>query len=525
MARLYAEDRAAQRAALLSVMFLSVLALGTWGWVRVDQRTEAMALDRIDTVYRGLQLFALGGGEVVDPPYALQLARFLAPMTTAGAVAVLLSTERHLQSFAARTARGHVVAIGPSAEVTPFLLEASPRRTVVHVLDRSCANEKGRVPDAVRVVTNLSNSGWIRSAAAERADDVIIATGDDVAGLRLLHDLLNPDVPDGDSSANRPRPPHNVEGRLAPTAHRPLRVTVVLQNRSFAITAAIQQALTDPERSVRVVCRWDRLVDAAVRDVVAAETEIRPVALVGDGELTGLFTWHLHRRLLERYELESAHVAERLVLADITAADAYASRHHNQPGIKIAVEDVAVLSRNKGALAVVFVGDRGGPAGARAYEWASRRTTDNVWFLASDSGATGGLSATGGNLRVIDALSRSTGAVLRDPWERLAAHCQDRTSAEPATPTHETESTDLACRIRRAAQALGLQPGYRLEASSGERRAVAPLPEHVAKAVATASGLALPLCYEFPSLLSAADITVHNTGADSLASHRGGLST
>jgi hypothetical protein len=161
------------------------------GAIGVSRTAASCRID--DCLYSALQLFAVQAPSgVEEPPLLLNVARFLAPLVLGYAVVLALlesARERATLWRLALSARNHVVVVGLTDVGLAAAIEARIGREDVVVtgadhdprLLRACRAHR---IDVVRSHTEYP--GMLRAARADRAETVIIATGDDTANLRAL---------------------------------------------------------------------------------------------------------------------------------------------------------------------------------------------------------------------------------------------------------------------------------------------------------------------------------------------------
>lgn len=173
---------------LLSLPLLIVFALGLIGVARTD-----LDLPPLQAVYHVLELFSLNGGwttELATLPWQLELARFLAPVTTVASLAwVLLSRTRvTLANAVARFARDHVLCIGLSDRTWNILVACRHAgRRVVVVTDRPGAalvDEARRLGHRVIEVARIDDT-VLQHAGILRAGHLVVFTDDDGENVEL----------------------------------------------------------------------------------------------------------------------------------------------------------------------------------------------------------------------------------------------------------------------------------------------------------------------------------------------------
>lgn len=143
--------------------------------------------DSATRLYLTLQLFALEGdwtNQLVERPWTLELARFLAPITTVASLLFVFASQLRVAvaNRLARVARGHVVTVGLSEDVLEFLVACARSRRRITVLteqrDPSLVAEARRLGHRVLEVDRIDDAA-LRSVNLPRASHLVVLTGDD----------------------------------------------------------------------------------------------------------------------------------------------------------------------------------------------------------------------------------------------------------------------------------------------------------------------------------------------------------
>lgn len=161
-----------------------------------------VSLDRLDAIYRTLQLFAMDSQLEPNAPWELRVARFLAPLSlaTAALVAAALFFRDHYQRLLISLfARDHVVVVGLS-DSSGAVAEAMVRlgeRVVVVEADAQHPRLPGlRAIGALCVTGDGRQAVILRRARVERARHIVITTGDDTKNLDVADQVRNARAPD-----------------------------------------------------------------------------------------------------------------------------------------------------------------------------------------------------------------------------------------------------------------------------------------------------------------------------------------
>lgn len=171
---------------LLATAFLTVLVLGFVGY-----RQAEPALDLLTAQYKSVQLFVLEGGVVEgDTPWALELARFLAPLVLAYAAvrAIMLIARDRVTAWRTRLfARAHVLIAGdsPDAAIAADQMLAAGRSVVV--ITRVLAQFDGHRERGAAVLEGDPRDRHVLARGRpDRATDVVVLMPTDAEGLQVL---------------------------------------------------------------------------------------------------------------------------------------------------------------------------------------------------------------------------------------------------------------------------------------------------------------------------------------------------
>jgi hypothetical protein len=171
-------------AALAALAF----ALGFVGFRQYYLRA-GVAKSAWDILYVTLQLFLLDGGAVERPVgAALQVARFLAPVTTAYAIvqAALALFAFQIQKTWLWWRGGHVVICGLGRKGVKLVEELRKKGRRVVVIEHDPANDglaRCRALGVVVLVGRANDEWTLRRGHVDRADELIAVTGDDATNV------------------------------------------------------------------------------------------------------------------------------------------------------------------------------------------------------------------------------------------------------------------------------------------------------------------------------------------------------
>jgi voltage-gated potassium channel Kch len=186
----------------LVLLFAGQLALGAYGWARYFH-ARAVDWSLPDVVYRSMQLFVLEGGNVSGPvPWALQLARFTAPLVLAYtaistlALVFLGATER----LRIRRSRHQVVICGlgrRGLELTRALREHRTQVVVIELDSKNNLLAQVREAGALVLTGDATDPATLRAARVDRASHLVALCGDDGtnATIALLAGRLTAERP------------------------------------------------------------------------------------------------------------------------------------------------------------------------------------------------------------------------------------------------------------------------------------------------------------------------------------------
>jgi len=169
----------------------TTIALGFWGF-----REAETGFGFGDALYGAMQLLALNYEGPVQPPWQLELARYLGALTLALAVIAILAAfarDRADRLRARLMTRGHhvVVGLGRRGMTVVSRLDADGARAIAVDVDRDSAGAvSARAEGVALIVGDAREARTYRDAAAPRAKHVLISLGDDSLNLEALEACL-----------------------------------------------------------------------------------------------------------------------------------------------------------------------------------------------------------------------------------------------------------------------------------------------------------------------------------------------
>ncbi|MEZ5171680.1 MAG: NAD-binding protein [Acidimicrobiia bacterium] len=171
---------------------LAVVAL-VLGYVGFREYSDAQGAGWTvgDVLYRDVQLLALESGSVEgDVPWALDVARFLAPVAAGFAVvsALLFIFRDQLEAVRIARLRGHVVVCGAGRKGSLAIrsLRDSGFRVVAVEQNASCAHIEAALERGAHVVRgDARDPALLRKAGVPRATHLVVVCGSDAASAEV----------------------------------------------------------------------------------------------------------------------------------------------------------------------------------------------------------------------------------------------------------------------------------------------------------------------------------------------------
>lgn len=178
---------------LIGVAAVVAFVLGWFGFRDYQRATGAEATGFWDHAYRSLQLFTLESGSLTDGeaiPGTLQVARFLAPLVTAGAVvrAVLGLFREQAQLLRLRLARDHVLVCGAGRKGLALCRSLHERGQSVVAIDPDAESDTVVAARAFGIpvlVGDATDPAVLRRAGVERASHVVALCGQSATNAQI----------------------------------------------------------------------------------------------------------------------------------------------------------------------------------------------------------------------------------------------------------------------------------------------------------------------------------------------------
>ena len=175
---------------VIGLVALAALILGIWGF-----RLARVSNSFWDQLYLTIQLFTLESGMNVDNvSWPLQIARFLAPLTTAGAAIKLLSAaiQRMFARFRIRQLKDHVVICGFGCKGKNLYHEFAQKGEKVVVIENDEQNPNLdfiRKMGGLYIIGDASDPDTLNMARVQSARQVFALCRDDDIQLKIALQL------------------------------------------------------------------------------------------------------------------------------------------------------------------------------------------------------------------------------------------------------------------------------------------------------------------------------------------------
>ncbi|MEI7900192.1 MAG: NAD-binding protein [bacterium] len=168
---------------------IAALGLGCLGHMW-HFRAAGLAPSFFDVLHPSLQLFVLNAGAVLHPNWALQVARFLAPLTLgyAAVQAFVVVTLQRVQKARISRAREHAVVCGLGRKGVQLVRDFRAQGKTVVVIDKDEHNDHLRLCrnlGAIVLVGDATHDDLLRQARVPAAGHVIATTGDDGINVEI----------------------------------------------------------------------------------------------------------------------------------------------------------------------------------------------------------------------------------------------------------------------------------------------------------------------------------------------------
>lgn len=169
---------------IVTVLFLLSLAAGYSGFSSYfNQNGEDYNFLR--SLYRAIQLFTLEGGDIgQNVPWALQIARFTAPLTTLMAVIIALLEifKKQWERIKINRMKDHIVIIGLGSKGKNIMQESLLNGEKVLVVESDPANTNlstAKIQGSRILMANATDSNTLKKARIHKAKTVYLLMGDD----------------------------------------------------------------------------------------------------------------------------------------------------------------------------------------------------------------------------------------------------------------------------------------------------------------------------------------------------------
>lgn len=164
-----------------------------------------------DAIYKTLQLFTIGSGTVPEKSFAVNLARFLAPIIVVfGGVQLVYSISQNgWKQFCLWTFKKHAIICGYGITGTAFYEKLKGKQIIV--IDPMIKKSKVSISEIFLNKDASDRSVLLNEAKIDKASEIIIATGSDYINILIydiakdfhnissikvrLEQLVSPDIP------------------------------------------------------------------------------------------------------------------------------------------------------------------------------------------------------------------------------------------------------------------------------------------------------------------------------------------
>lgn len=180
--------KTSSRVFLVVLLGMVAIALGMMGF---RQTGEFPGAGFSDYLYMAVQLFVMQSGATTQSiPWSLDVARFLAPLLTIGAILSLIGAlvGQGMEAWKRKRLSGHVVICGLGLEGWTLCrdLQARGHKVVAIEIDENNARlEECRLLGIPVVIGDAVSQRILLMAHVERAESIVVVCGDDVANVEI----------------------------------------------------------------------------------------------------------------------------------------------------------------------------------------------------------------------------------------------------------------------------------------------------------------------------------------------------
>lgn len=209
----------AVRRTALALVGLVTVVFGWWGFARYSGQHPDVGLGWPEWLYGTMNLF-INGADVAPVPWQLGVARMLAPLVTFGVLVevLLVGSAQRIRRWAASRASGHVLVVGPTERVRPYLQGSADDRglgdgteLIVHIGQDGSALG----PTVIGLPATPTPIEWVAVTPARAARRIVLALGRDDLTLSALRGALDHGLPEAGCSLVVELDDIELSGRMA----------------------------------------------------------------------------------------------------------------------------------------------------------------------------------------------------------------------------------------------------------------------------------------------------------------------
>lgn len=166
---------------ILILLFIIVI-LAVYGYISY----YGYAFD--DAIYKTLQLFTIGSGTVPEKSFAVNLARFLAPIIVvcSGVQFIYFISQNGWKQLCLWTFKRHTIICGYGTTGTAFSEKLNGKQIIV--IDPLIKNPKVSISEIFLNKDASDRNVLLKEAKIDKASEIIIATGSDYVNM-LIYDI------------------------------------------------------------------------------------------------------------------------------------------------------------------------------------------------------------------------------------------------------------------------------------------------------------------------------------------------
>ena len=250
----------AVRRTALALVGLVTVVFGWWGFARYSGQHPDVGLGWPEWLYGTMNLF-INGADVAPVPWQLGVARMLAPLVTFGVLVevLLVGSAQRIRRWAASRASGHVLVVGPTERVRPYLQGSADDRglgdgteLIVHIGQDGSALG----PTVIGLPATPTPIEWVAVTPARAARRIVLALGRDDLTLSALRGALDHGLPEAGCSLVVELDDIELSGRMAVAVagKRPdadIDFVCPEELDALLISASVTDELADSHRSDR----------------------------------------------------------------------------------------------------------------------------------------------------------------------------------------------------------------------------------------------------------------------------------